>query len=367
MIRAADSTRLKKKILTTALGLAAGLSAFLLLRAARPEEPPAGPGIRAEGPRLREATPVRTVIVQPEPLGESVVVTGTVRADESVDVQAEIAGKVMKIHFQEGAAVRAGELLAVINDAELRAALERARYRRELAELKVRRITALVDKGGVPQQEYDVAASELSVLNAEVELIKAQLARTEIRAPFDGIIGLRSISEGAYATPGTRIARLQAIDSIKIDLTLPEKYGSRVRVGQTVGFDVAGLTAPGVAEIYALEPQIDETTRTILARARAPNPDGRFRPGAFARVTWEAAAFPDALLVPSVAVLSGSGEKTLFVADGGQARRRVVLTGMRTAGRVQILEGLEAGEQVIVSGLQSLRAGTAIRPVSSTP
>lgn len=349
----------KRTFLITALFLAAGIIGFSLAPAARPPEPAKASSGAAI--TTREGAVVQTVTVRPEAVGESVVATGTLRAAESVDLQAEIAGKLMRIHFQEGTPVRAGDLLAVINDAELRASLERTRYRGELAELKVRRVAALIDKGGVPQQEYDIAANELNVLKAELELIRAQLARTEIRAPFDGIIGLRSVSEGAYVTPGTRIARLQAVDTIKIDLTLPEKYGDRLRVGQQVGFAVAGLAESGTAEIYALEPQIDETTRTILARARAANPGGRFRPGAFARVTWQAAEYPDALLVPSVAVLSSSGEKNVFVARDGRAERRVVLTGMRTAGKVQILSGLAAGEELIVSGLQSLRAGAAIR------
>lgn len=351
----------------TLLGVAAGALALSFLSPGIAKDASPAPAAKTRGPGSREGLPVRMVIVEPEPFGESVVVTGTVRADESIDVQAEIAGKLMKIHFQEGATVHAGDLLAVINDAELRASLNRALYRRELAELKAGRIAALIDKGGVPQQEYDIAASELSILRAEVELIQAQLARTEIRAPFDGIIGLRSVSEGAYVTPGTPLARLQAINAVKIDLTLPEKYGARVSVGQTVKFSVAGVVNAGTATIYALEPQIDETTRTILARARAGNPGGHFRPGAFARVTWEAAEFPDALLVPSLAVLSGSGEKTLFVASEGKAVRRVVLTGTRTAGKVHILKGLQAGEHVIVSGLQSLRPGASVRAVGSLP
>lgn len=320
---------------------------------------------RAKASRGREATVVRTVVVQAQSLDETVTATGTVRAAESVDVQSEISGKLLKINFSEGALVRAGDLLAVINDAELRASLQRAVYRRELARLKTRRITALVDKGGVPQQEYDIAASELNVLEAEVTLIEAQLARTEIRAPFDGIIGLRSVSEGAQIAPTTRIARLQALDEVKVDFTLPEKYGGRVQVGQTLEFSVAGIATPNTAEIYALEPQIDETTRTILVRARAANPARLFRPGAFARVVWRAATTPDAVLVPSVAIVSGSGEKNVFIASKGIAEQRLVVTGQRSASQVQILTGLRAGERVIVSGLQSLRPGTPIEIVDA--
>lgn len=349
---------LKKKFLLPALALASALlvAGLLPLKADKPARAVAsGPATKREG------TPVRTLLVQPQSFEETIVATGTVRADESIDVQPEIAGKLLHVRFTEGTRVRAGDLLAEINDAELRASLQRAVYRRELAELKTRRITSLIDKGGVPQQEYDIAASELSVLGAEVELIQAQLARTVIRAPFDGIIGLRNVSEGAYVTPATRIARLQAVDTVKIDLSLSEKYGGRVQLGQSVEFSVAGQDGTGTAEIYALEPQIDETTRTVLVRARAPNPGGIFRPGAFARVTWRATEFPATLLVPSVAVISASGEKSVFVATKETAERRVVITGLRTAGQVQILAGLKAGERIIVSGLQGLRPGAAIK------
>lgn len=352
---------LKKKLFITGMCVAAAAGVTWLCLPARPK-----PETKAtSSSRSREGTAVRTVVVRPEPLEETVIATGTVRAEESVELQPEIAGKLLHLHFVEGARVRAGDLLAVINDAELRASLQRAIHRRDLAELKARRITSLIDKGGVPQQEYDIAASELSVLGAEVDLIRAQLARTEIRAPFDGIIGLRSASEGSYLTTGSRIARLQAVDHVKVDLSFPEKYTGRVQVGQIVEFTVAGVAETGRAEIYALEPQIDETTRTVLARARAANPGRKFHPGAFARVVWQSGTDANALMVPALAVISGSGEKSIFVDHQGKAEQRIVATGLRTADKVQILRGLQPGESVVVSGLQNLRAGATLRPVES--
>lgn len=310
---------------------------------------------------------VRTVVVQPEKLDEVVVGTGTIRANESVELHVETAGKVKRILFGEGTPVKRGELLLEVDDAELRAQLARAEQRRNLAALREQRLRTLKEQGFSNLQDYDTAVTELAVQAAEIAVIQTQLDKTLVRAPFDGVVGLRDVSEGAYVTPSTRIARLQAIEQVKIDFTLPEKYGGRVQVGQSVDFSVAGLVGVGTAEIYALEPQIDETTRTVLARARSPNPMGIFHPGAFARVTWRAAETPDALMLPSVAVISGSGEKSIFVAGKGVAQRRVVVTGMRTAGKVQILDGVKAGDRVIVSGLQSLRPGAAIELVEATP
>lgn len=287
--------------------------------------------------------------------------TGTIRAEESIDVQPEVSGKLLKILFQEGTVVRAGELLARINDSELRATHQRAVYRRELAGLKARRIGQLVANGGVTQQEYDIAISEFNVLEAEVSLIEAQLARTEIRAPFDGIIGLRNVSEGAYMTPTTKIATFQRLDQLKVDFALPEKYAYRIRPESEVSISVAGDSQPLRGRVYAVDPRIDGATRTVLIRALCPNPGGRLLSGGFVSVRLALARIPDAILVPSFAVLLGVNEKSVFVVENGKAGRRVVSTGTRTNSAVQILDGLQPGDTIITSGLQQLREGQPVR------
>lgn len=350
---------LKKKFLITALCLGAtAITTWFLLPARSKAEAKA-----VAGGRPRESTAVRTLVVQPQPLEEIVVATGTVRAEESVELQPEIAGKLLHVRFTEGSRVRAGDLLAVINDAELRASLQRAIHRHDLAELKARRIAGLIDKGGVPQQEYDIAASELSVLGAEVELIRAQLARTEIRAPFDGIIGLRSVSEGAQVSTATRLATLQDIRRMKVDFSLPEKHAGALSPGSRVAFSVTGSDRAYEAEVYAVEPGLDEATRTRLIRAHAPNPDGTLLPGAFARVTVPVARIPAAVLIPSTALSAEAGEKSVFVVEQGKARRQVVETGLRRADSVLITAGLRPGDEVIVAGTQLVRPGAAVEAV----
>jgi membrane fusion protein (multidrug efflux system) len=356
---------LKKKLLITALCLAAGVLVICLLRpkhaAAEKPVPATEAGTQK---RSRDGTPVRTLVIKPQTFDETIVATGTVRADESIDVQPEIAGKLLHIYFEEGSRVRTGDLLAVINDAELRASLQRAVYRRELAELKTRRIAALIDKGGVPQQEYDIAASELSVLGAEVELIQAQLARTQIRAPFDGTIGLRSVSEGSQISPATRLTTLQNVARMKVDFTVPEKHAAVLAPGSHVTFSVAGSSRTYTAEVYAVDPHLDEITRTRLVRARTPNPDQSLLPGAFARVTVPLARLEGALMIPTTALAAEAGEKAVFVVEKGKARRQVVQTGPRRAESVLITAGLRQGDEVIVTGLQMVRPGAA---VDSTP
>jgi membrane fusion protein (multidrug efflux system) len=352
----------KNNVFKLALGLGVVLAGAFLLWPRR--TPPARTPAAAATPDAHEHTPVRTVIVHAQPVEESIVATGTVRADESVEVQAEVTGKLTKIHFHEGAQVRAGDLLAVINDDELRAALQRAVFRRELAEIKTRRIRSLVDRGGVTQQEYDVSASELNVLDAEVSLIQAQLARTEIRAPFDGIIGLRTVSEGAQVSAATRLATLQNTVRMKVDFNVPEKYAGLIGPGGRVTFSVAGSDRSYQAEVYAVEPRLDEVTRTRLVRATAPNPDRSLIPGAFARVTVPLARVEDALMIPATALASEAGEKSVFVVVGGKARRQVVQTGLRRDEAVLIVAGLHNGDEVIVAGTQQVRAGAAIERVA---
>lgn len=347
---------LKKKLLIAALCLVAGgLATFALLpKRSTPEKS------ARSAPRTRAATPVQTLVVQARPVEESIIATGTVRAEESVDVQPETSGKLLRIHFAEGSRVRTGDLLAVINDADLRASLQRAVYRHELADLKARRVATLIDKGGVPQQEYDIAASELSVFSAEVELIKAQLARTEIRAPFDGIIGLRSVSEGAQVSPATRLTNLQDVRRMKVDFTVPEKHAAVLVPGSQITFTVAGSDRTYTAEVYAVEPRLDEVTRTRLIRARAPNPEESLIPGAFARVTVPITRHEHAVMVPSTALSADDGERSVFVVEDGKARRQVVQTGLRHADSVLITEGLRQGDVIVVAGAQLVRAGAAV-------
>jgi len=355
----------KQLLLPAACG-ALLLGALLLVPPARAKKPE-GPAPAAAVPAATSALPVHALTIQPQRFEETLVATGTLRADESVEVRAEISGKITQIHFQEGTALRRGDLLVSINDAELRASLQRATHRRELAELKAHRLATLVNRGGVPQQEYDIAASELAVIGAEVAVIEAQLEHTQIRAPFDGVVGLRAVSEGALVTPATRIASFQRLDRLKVDFSVPEKYAYRLDPAGAVVVTVAGRTAPLAGRIQAIEPLVDPATRTLQVRARCENPGGVLFSGGFVSVRLALTEVPDAILVPALALIPGAGDQVVFVVEDGHARQRVVKTGARTESAVQIVEGLRAGDALIVSGLQSVRPGLAVRVVADEP
>jgi membrane fusion protein (multidrug efflux system) len=331
-----------------------------LLHASEPDRrPPSSaraPVGAAQGAPLR----VSAYVVNPQPLAEIVTSTGTLLAEEGVELQAETNGKVIGIYFTEGARVRKGNLLVKLNDADLVATHARAKYRKQLAVLRERRLSQLVKQGVARQDEYDAALNELNVQDAEIDLSQALIAKTEIRAPFDGVVGLRYVSEGSYVSAATRIATLQRLERLKVDFSVPEKYASRLTLGSPIQFIVAGGDRTFGGEVYAIDPRIDAATRTVLIRAMCPNPQGRLLPGAFANVEITLAQLKNALLVPAVAVVPGLNEKNVFVIKDGKAERRAVETGTRSEGTVHILSGVAPGDTVITSGLQQMRPGQAV-------
>jgi membrane fusion protein (multidrug efflux system) len=316
----------------------------------------------AAGPApTAEALAVDVLVVTPHRLVERFATVGTIRADEQVDLRSEISGVLREIRFAEGSLVGKGQLLVQIDEAEFVADRDRAEHRSELARLREARQQDLLAQGLTSQEEYDLALSELRVLQAELRLAEVELEKTRIRAPFRGIIGLRSVSRGTALTPQTRIARLQKIDRVKVEFSVPESHAARVRVGETIAFRVKGAAGAHSAEIYALEPNVDSETRSLRARARCANPDGELLPGAFADVELAINEIEDALTVPAIAVIPELGSKKVFVVEQGKAVPRLVETGVRTDTEVQIIRGLAAGDRVIVSAIQRLNSGLPVR------
>jgi membrane fusion protein (multidrug efflux system) len=331
--------------------------------AARDTTSAAGPQKQGSGAALK----VATFVVRPMPFAETVNSTGTLRADEGVELQAETNGKIVAINFTEGSRVREGELLVKLNDSDLRATLTRATYRKQLAQLRERRLSQLLGQKVVTQNDYDTALSDMNVQDAEIALVQAQIEKTEIRAPFDGVVGLRYVSTGAYVNATTRIATVQRLDRLKIDFALPEKYIGRLKVGSPVTFTVAGGEGRIKGEIYAFDPRIDTGTRTLLIRAVCRNQEGRLLPGTFANVELTLTELRAAVLIPSEAVIPGVNEKNVFVMNDGKAERRVVETGTRMASTVHILAGLSPGDVVITSGLLQMRIGQPVVALEAPP
>lgn len=317
-----------------------------------------------KGEAGRAPQKVSTLLVRPERFTESLSATGSLLADEGVELQAEINGKIAEIRFREGSRVKRGELLVKLNDADLRAQRALARHNLELAQLREQRVGQLVREGIVTASDYDTARFEVAARLDQISIIEAQIEKTEVRAPFDGVVGLRYVSEGSYVNATTRVATLQQIDRLKVNFSVPEKYAGRIKVGSPIRFAIVGSERRFDGAIYAFDPRIDAGTRTVVIRAVCANPEGVLLPGAFANVELALATLDNAILVPAEAVIPGVSEKNVFVLVDGKAERRPVEIGTRTAHQVQILSGLKPGDRLIVSGLQQMRAGLAVADIA---
>jgi membrane fusion protein (multidrug efflux system) len=305
--------------------------------------------------------PVEIIVARPTQVQDRILATGTIIADEEVEIRSEISGKIVSIAFREGTRVRRGDLLVKIDDSELQAQAFKQDSQQKLAQDKENRRRQLRDKGNISPEDYDVALNELNAIRGEVQLIQARILKTELRAPFDGIIGLRYVSEGSYVSPQTRIASLQRTSALKIDFSVPERYAGTVQPGQTIYFRVAGSDGRATGTIYAVEPKIDPSTRTVLIRARAPNPEGRLAPGAFAEVELILREIPDAIMIPTQALVPDIAGHKVYVVQGGVVGERRVEIGLRTEKDVQIVKGLQAADTVITAGILQLIPGAPVR------
>ncbi|MCG3120501.1 MAG: Multidrug resistance protein MdtA [bacterium] len=307
---------------------------------------------------------VRMQLIAAEMLGDKVMTVGTILSNEEVEIRSEISGKVEKIDFKEGARVKKGETLLKINDAELQAQLVRAQYRQALAEQDAERQRQLFEKKLASQEEYDIAVNQLNIVKADIQIIQAQIAKTEIRAPFNGTIGLRYVSEGSYISPTTRITTLQDYNSVKVDFTVPEKYASLIRQGDRISFTVEGSARKFAGTVYAVEAKIDPTTRTLHIRALSPNPDGVLIPGAFANVE-VVLKEKETLTIPSFALIPELKGYRVFLYKNGKAESQSVEIGSRTDESVEVTRGVQAGDTLITSGILQLRSGMAVQPAES--
>lgn len=309
---------------------------------------------------------VSAEIIRTHAMNDQTVTTGNIIPAEEVDLSFETSGKVVAIYFAEGAKVQKGELLAKINDKPLQAQLKKLETQVPLAKDRVYRQKKLLEKNAVSQEAYESVMTEYDKLMADIELVKSNIAQTELYAPFDGVIGLRQLSEGAYATPSTKVAKLSHVDALKIDFSIPEAYANEVKEGTNIVFrlsDNMGITREYDAQVYAVESTIDTDTRTLSVRALFDNQKQGLIPGRYTSVTIKRREIADAISVPSQAIVPEMGRNIVYVYRNGKAQPVEINTGIRTEARVQAIEGLHVGDTLITSGVMQLRTGS---PVSIT-
>jgi membrane fusion protein, multidrug efflux system len=352
---------LRKVILTTAVigGVATGYAVL-----APDSSSKAGDQAKASSAQKPPAV-VKVLALQPASLAQTLQVTGSVMANEEVELRSEISGRITSLNFSEGATVAKGALLVKINDADLRATLKKQKVQESLALRDERRSKSLLDQNLLSAEEYDSKLNALETIRAEIERTESELAKTELRAPFSGTIGLRSVSNGSTVNPSTLIARVQQMDPVKVEFTVPERHAGAIRVGSPITFKVAGLDQSFKGTVYAIEPKIDADTRTLRLRALAQNPGRVLVPGAFAKVQLELNRVENALSVPTSSIVPHIDGQKVYLLKNGKAVSQNVMTGVRSDSSVQVLEGLKAGDSVITSGLLQLREGAKVKATTN--
>lgn len=287
--------------------------------------------------------------------------SGSVKAYEEVMLMPEVAGKLVQIAFKEGSNVSKGTLLAKISDTDLQAQLGKLNLQLKLAKEKEARLQSLLSIKGVSQEEFDASSNTVKTISADMDFTKAQIAKTEIRAPFDGKIGLRQVSEGSFVNSATVIASMQQTKQLKIDFTVPEKYSSIVVPGNIIHFTVDNVNQTFTAKVEAIEPKIDQQTRNITIRAVYNNDRSDIYPGAFARIELIANKKQEAILIPTEAIIPELKGKKVFVNRGGKAMPVKVKTGLRNDAMIEITEGLKVGDTIITTGIMALKPESEIK------
>ena len=299
-------------------------------------------------------------LVKTQTITENIQVGGTLLANESTEIHPEISGRLVYLNVNEGRNVARGALIGRIYDGDLQAQLKKLQVQLEIARQTQSRFGELLKVQGISQQEYDQASLQTSNILADMDIVRAEITKTQIKAPFNGKLGLKNISPGAYVTPATVIATIQQVSQLKLDFTVPEKYSGQVKNGQYINFTVDGSDKKYSARVMAIESSVAEATRSLTVRSIVQNNDGSLLPGAFAKVILNFAPNENAIMVPAQAVIPQARGKKVIIAQKGSPIFVEVTTGYRDSVNVQVTSGLNVGDTVVLTGLLSIKPESKI-------
>ena len=323
---------------------------------------PAGPG----GGRAGFAMPVETVAVQAKPIQRRLTAVGTLRSGESVVIKPEVDGRVVEIGFEEGRAVARGQVLLRLDHAVSEAEMASAQAALDLAKANFERQSELSRRGSGTRASLDQALGEMRTAEAALALARARMGKLTLAAPFDGLVGLRNVSVGDFVESGDAVVNLEQVDPLKVDFRVAENFLAAVRAGQPIEIAVDAFGQRRFAgEVYAIDPLIDESGRSVVLRAMLPNPGGLLRPGLFARVELVLNEKADALQVPEAALVPQGTSQFVFKVVDGKAALTKVEPGIRRDGMVEVTSGLAAGDVVVVAGQIKLRDGAPVQPAAA--
>jgi membrane fusion protein, multidrug efflux system len=299
-------------------------------------------------------------VIYPTDMDELIYSTGSLIPDEEVELAFETSGKIVGLFFNEGTRVKKGQLLAKINDKPLQAQLLKLEAQLKLMKEREFRQRQLLERDAISQESYDQVSTELQSIEADIMLIKARISETELIAPFDGTVGLRMISEGAFATTQTKIVRLIKNIPLKVEFSIPERYSGEVEPGFPISFVVDGIPKTFNAKVYAVDPKVDMNTRTISVRALYPNHNEELKPGRFASVRARLSQIENTIAIPTQAVIPEMSGEKVFIYKNGLAEEVKVTLGLRTASHVQIRSGLNFGDTLLTTAILQLRHGVPV-------
>jgi membrane fusion protein (multidrug efflux system) len=300
-------------------------------------------------------------VVKPSSLDLTITITGTLKPLEETTLMPEVAGRVVKINILEGKFVKQGTLLIKLFDDDLQAQLHKSEAQLQIAEQTQARQSELVKVNGISQSDYDQSVLQVNSIKADIEVLKVQIRKTEVIAPFDGVIGLRNISLGAEVTPATSLATIRAENQLKLDFSVSEKYSSQVKAGDLVQFEIQGDNKKYDAVVIATEEGIDATTRNLKVRALVNLKNASLVPGAFADVDLRLNENKNALMVPAQAIIPTDRDKQLIVAKSGKAKFVSVITDIRQDSLVEVVKGIKPGDTIVTTGILFIKPGTALK------
>lgn len=296
-------------------------------------------------------------------LVDDVNAIGTIRSNEAVVIRPEVAGRITRLNFDDGQHVKKGQILIAFDATVNQAEVQQAKAELGIARANFERNVDLAKQKFISDRARDESLANVQVLEAKLALAQARLSKLEIKAPFSGIVGIRSVSVGDYVKDGADLINLEDISSVKVDFRVPEKYVDQVQRGQAIEVQVDALPdKPFRARVDAVDPQVDSDGRSALLRGRIGNPEGKLKPGMFARVRLILAARDNALVVPEESIVPQGGKVTVWKVVDGKAVRTEVKTGLRRAAKVEIVEGLRLGDMVVTAGqIRLSKDGTPVR------
>lgn len=301
------------------------------------------------------------LIVKTSALEENIEVSGTIVPFDETIIMSEVSGKIVNINLAEGKLIKKGTLLLKLFDEDLQAQLKMLEVQLKIAENNEQRMKTLFNVKGTSQQEYDASLLQVSNLKAQIEILKVNIGKTEIKSPYDGVLGLKKVSVGQYITPSTQIVTIRAVNKLKIDFSIPERYGSKMTDGSKINFTVSGNDKIFEARVIANESSIETESRNLKVRAIISDRLEGLIPGAFAKVSVNLGNTDKALMIPTSAIIPEANTKKVFVVKNGLAEYVVIKTGVRRADAIEVLAGLNEGDTIIMSGILFVKPKSSIK------